>query len=393
MKKMILIAISTLIVYGIANAQQSTETNLKSQTDTANLVDYVKINGQDPNIYMLDKLANHKLVIYSEVHKRKASWDLLKDIIKNPSFSKKTGIVFLEIGLDNQEKMDLFFANKKMDKEILLDILRNGQMQGWDDRGMYEFVIDLWNLNKKLAKKDKIKVVLADISRPWSCFKTNEELVNFFKTVPDRNQQMADIIEKAIKSQTDNRSGLFIVGFGHAFKSKITIGENSYAAAGSLLKERFSDQDIFITCPHSAIISNNGEIKGMTGNGIFDYSFAKNSNKPVAFDLEGSPFGKVHFDLMVEIPSENINNFENYFDGYIFFMPLMDEDSYYVLPELFTENFLQELRRRTYISGYEEWQEYGVKVKDIKMADINKYLQGVSQTKYWHNLQNANNEK
>ena len=23
-----------------------------------------------------------------------------------------------------------------MDKEILLDILRNGQMEGWDDRGM-----------------------------------------------------------------------------------------------------------------------------------------------------------------------------------------------------------------------------------------------------------------
>ena len=81
-------------------------------------------------------------------------------------------IVFLEIGRDNQEKMDLFFAKRKMDKEILLDILRNGQMEGWDDRGMYEFVIDLWKLNKKLSKKEKIKVVLADISRPWSSLKT-----------------------------------------------------------------------------------------------------------------------------------------------------------------------------------------------------------------------------
>ena len=54
--------------------------------------------------------------------------------------------------------MDQFFANNKLDKEILLDILRNVQMQGWDDRGMYEFVIDLWNLNKKLPKKRRIKV-------------------------------------------------------------------------------------------------------------------------------------------------------------------------------------------------------------------------------------------
>lgn len=386
-------AITTLIVYGMANAQQPTETNLKTDTDTTKFVDYVKKNGQDPKTYVLDKLANHKLVIYSEVHKRKASWDLLKDIIKNPSFSKKTGIVFLEIGLDNQEKMDLFFANEKMDKEILLNILRNGQMEGWDDRGMYEFVINLWNLNKKLAKKDKIKVVLVDIARPWSSFKTNEDLINFFKTVPDRNQQMADIIEKVIKSQTDKRSSLFIVGFGHAFKSKITIGEKTYASAGSLLKERFSNQDVFITCPHSGINSNNGEIKEMTANGIFDFTFTKNKNKPVAFDLEGSPFGKLHFDLMVEIPSESAKNFENYFDGYIFFMPLMDEGPFYVLPELFTENFLQELHRRTNICGYEEWEVYGVKVKNITMADIDKYLQGISQTKYWNNLQNAKKEK
>ena len=392
MRKLVLMIISVLI-FGMTYAQQSTEKKQTSITDSIAMIEYVKRNGQNPKDYMLDKLTNHKLVVYGEVHKRKASWDLLKSVIEDPSFSKKTGIVFLEIGRDNQEKMDLFFAKRKMDKEILLDILRNGQMEGWDDRGMYEFVIDLWKLNKKLSKKEKIKVVLADISRPWSSLKTKEEFSNYFKTVPDRNQQMADIVEKNIKSQTDKRSGLFIVGFGHAFKSKITIGENTYASAGSLLKGRFSDQDIFITCPHSAIISNDGKIKGMTQNGLLDYSFAQNGNKPVAFNLGESPFGKKHFDLVVEIPSENIGSFENYFDGYIFFMPLTDEGPYYELPELFTESFLQELHRRADICGYDEWQEYGVKIKNITMDDINKYLRGVSQTKYWNNLQSAKKEK
>ena len=39
---------------------------------------------------------------------------------------------------DSQEKMDRFFANEIMDREILLDILRGVQIQGWNDRGMYD---------------------------------------------------------------------------------------------------------------------------------------------------------------------------------------------------------------------------------------------------------------
>ncbi len=74
-------------------------------------------------------------------------------------------------------------------------------------------------------------------------------------------------------------------------------------------------------------------------------------------------------------------------------MPLTDEGPYYELPELFTESFLQELHRRADICGYDEWQEYGVKIKNITMDDINKYLRGVSQTKYWNNLQSAKKEK
>lgn len=385
MRKLVLMIISVLI-YGMSYAQQSTEKMQTSKNDSIAMVEYVKKNWQDPKEYMLDKLANYKLVIYGEVHKRKASWDLLKSILKDPAFSKKTGTIFLEIGRDNQDKMDSFFSNRKMDKEILLSVFRNIQMQGWDDRGMYEFIIDLWKLNKKLPINNKVKVVLVDVSRPWSSLKTKEEFSNFIKNIPDRNQQMADIIEKKINSQTDKRSSLFVVGFGHAFKSKIIIGENSYISAGAYLKEHFSDKEVFITCPHSGIFGKTGKMKARTNNGIFDYSFAKIDNKPVAFNLSNSPFGKKHFDLMIELPSESAGNFEDYFDGYIFFMPLAEEGPFYVLPELFTTDFLQELHRRSNICGYDEWQEYGFKIKDITMKDIHKYLQETSQNKYWKNI-------
>ena len=88
MRKIVLMIISVLI-FGMTYAQQSTEKKQTSITDSIAMIEYVKRNGQNPKDYMLDKLTNHKLVVYGEVHKRKASWDLLKSVIEDPSFSKK----------------------------------------------------------------------------------------------------------------------------------------------------------------------------------------------------------------------------------------------------------------------------------------------------------------
>ena len=282
-----------LLTTGTAIAGQ-VAMSLQPDADTLAFVDYVKKNGQEPKSFILDKLANHKLVIYGETHKRKASWDLLKSILKDPSFHRKTGIIFLEMSSDSQEKMDRFFAGETMDREILLDILRSVQIEGWDDRGMYEF---------------------------------------------------------------------------------------------ARLKERFSAQDVYITFTHMAIMSNSGDVAGLTRDGIFDYAFEQNGNKPVAFNLAGSPFGKERFDSFLELNSlEGVGDYENNFDGYIFLMPLKEEGPYYLLPELITEDFVQELRRRAGILGYDDWQEYGVKVKNITLDDVHSYYQKAAQGKYWNKL-------
>ena len=389
MKKLVLI-ISALIC-GIAVAKgttiaRQTTMSLRPDTDTLAFVDYLKKNGQDPKSFMLNKLANHKLVVYGEMHKRKASWDLLKSVIKDPAFPKKTGIVFLEMSSDSQEKMNRFFSNKKMDREILLDVLRDVQMEGWDDRGMYEFVIDLWNLNRKLGKKEKIKVVLTDIPRPFGSLKTKEEFGNHFKNVTERNKQMADIIEMSMKSSTDKRGGFFIVGLGHVFKAKIKIGEFSYVSAGAQLKERFSDKDVYTAVIHMAIMDNMGNVEGLTRDGLFDYVFDRNENKPVAFNLAGSPFGKEDYDAILDFRPFGIGDYENNYDGYIFLIPLKNEGPRYLLPELITEDFVRELRRRAEISGNNNWEEYGVKVMNITLEDVQKYYQKQTQDKYWSKL-------
>jgi len=258
---------------------------------------------------------------------------------------------------------------------------------------MYEFVIGLWNQNQKLPANQKIRVLLADIARPYSTLTTTEEFNNYFNNAKDRNEKMADIVEAGLKSRSDNRAALFIVGVGHAFKARVAMGGGASApvgtipkfSAGAQLKERLSDNNVYITFTHSARINNRGSVSGLTRKGIFDYAFVQAGNKPMAFNLKDSPFGKERFDSILEFDFvEGIGSYENNFDGYIFLMPLRDEGAMYLLPELMNDDFLKELKRRAALMGYDDWREYGGRVKDLTIESVHKYYEEQSKGKYWN---------
>ena len=80
--------------------------------DTASFVNYLKKNGKEPKQFILQSLAEHKIVIYGELHRREISWKLMKSVIDDPNFSNEVGTVFMELSSDKQPELDRFF-NKK----------------------------------------------------------------------------------------------------------------------------------------------------------------------------------------------------------------------------------------------------------------------------------------
>lgn len=360
-------------------------------TDTISFINYLEDKGQEPKQFILNSLANHKLVIYGELHRRKASWDLWRNIIKEPIFNKTVGTVFLEISSDKQGELDRFFGGKKIESEIVLNIFREIQINGWYDKGMFEFIMDLWNLNKLLPEKRKIKVVAVDIPRPFNLLKSAEEYKNHFENVLDRNEQMANLIEQNIKSESGNRNYLFIVGLAHAYKSSvagIASGKNSNKAkltAAAQLTEWFPKDEVFSIFSHCPIISNDGIIHGKIRNGLFDYIFSQINNKPIGFDLCKSPFGAEPFDAVYEISYENqTGSFANNYDAYVFLGPIDNEPGEYVLYELFTDKFINELKRRAVISNSKVENWYNVK-EVSKDAIISKLRNESEEGKRWEN--------
>lgn len=303
---------------------------------------------------------------------RKASWYLMRSVINSPEFSKYSGTVFMELSDDNQEDLDRFFSNKYKDPEIILNILRNEELFGWCDKGIYEFMLDMWDINKRLPRDKKIKVILTDVPRPYKSLTTNtkEDYFNFTNRMPYRDGYMANKIETYFKSSSDKRNYLFIVGDGHAYKSSARKAfgnpEMILRSTGSILSEKLPEGSVFTICTHRPIISNNGGVYGLIRKGLFDYIFAQSGNRPVAFNLNNSPFGKEPFDASYEMCYDiNTGSFQECYDGYVFLQPIKDESSEYYLPELYSDGFIAEMKRRSLIVGKENISLYGIKIKDI----------------------------
>lgn len=313
---------------------------------------------QSPEAFLFDMLKSHKLVINGEYHRRKVSWDMLKRLIALPGFADVAGAVFMELPSWCQPKMDAFMRADKLCGEMVLDIFREEQIYGWWDRGEYEFLCSLWHLNHRLPEEKRIKVVLADFQLPFSRIASHDEFVAEDSVSEDRNTHMADVICKWFAEQRDFRSALFLVGCAHAYKTSVPgiasapDGMRPSRTAGAQLAERLGMENVFTVFQHVLTSDNGGNNKSLIRGGVFDKAFELNGNRAVGFALKDSPFGKEPFDGIYEMKFDaEAGTYADNFDGYLFLHPLADEPKAIPLTEVFSDKFVEEMKRRARYMG------------------------------------------
>lgn len=347
-------------------------------TDTVSFINYIKSNGQKPEVFLLDVLKKHKIVLYGEHHFYKPSWDLMKRLVQSPEFPEVAGTVFLEMKKGNQERINKFFNTETLDRDLLLDILGGDYQYGWNDKGMYEFLITLWNVNHHLSPEKKIRVIFPDFGMSWLDIKTEEDLNRWERySFQDRDTCMADVTEKIIRENKDTRGNLFIVGSNHACKHA-----NGVPSLGNLLKKRFSDEEVYSVLLHKVWGDNAGNVYGKIRKGLFDYVFNLNGNKPVAFALSNSPFGSEPCDFTLEYQGVPIDGtFEDNFDAYVFLQPLeKDKEGYFLVEEMYTDLFINEIKRRCKLSG-DKYPYRGLLLDDLTKEWRINQLNGIKDKK------------
>lgn len=322
--------------------------------DVAPFTDFLQGVTASPEQFLLDMLASHRLVINGEYHRRKVSWDMLRRLIELPDFPATVGHVFMELPSWCQPMMDGFMAAETMNAETVLEIFRQEQVNGWWDRGEYEFICRLWELNHALPADRRVRVVLADYQIPYSKV-TSADAAN---ETEDRNTHMADVISQTLASSADRRGSLFLVGCAHAYKSgqpgfaSAAHGKDSEKTAGAQLVDRLGAANVFTVFQHVLPGDNRGGNRSLIRHGVFDQAFEAAGNRPVGFALAGSPFGTEPFDGIHEI-KYNIatGSYADNFDGYLFLHPLATEPVAEPLTEIFTDGFVAEMKRRASVMG------------------------------------------
>jgi hypothetical protein len=350
-------------------------------TDTVAFINYLKKSGENPKKYLLEKITDYPLVIYGEIHRRQLSWNLLKNLINDPDFVKKCGTIFMELPSNCQPLFDKFLQSDTLDTALILNILGREQVVGWYDKGEYEFIQEIWKINKET--NNKIKIISVDFQLDWDSIQTRDDYEFFSRhKEKDRDSTMAEIIYSYMQNKNDSRNCLFVVGQYHAQKSS----SFQPIKAGTLLKqltENNPKMQIFSTISH-AMISDNIDFLGEVRHGLFDYAFEKNENTPIAFDLKNSPFGNEPFDAS---NNYEYGNYEDFYDGYIFLCPLKDEPYDYEIKELCTPAFLEEMKRRIYIMNSDILFDFDIPAEGATVEKIHELfdssLQESNNKKYW----------
>lgn len=102
---------------------------------------------------------------------------------------------------------------------------------------------------------------------------------------------------------------------------------------------------------------NNGANKSPIRGGVFDKVFELNGNRPVGFALSGTPFGKEPFDGIYEIKYNIVTgSYSDNFDGYLFLHPIDNEPKAMPLTEVFTDEFVAEMKRRASVLQMDDYR-------------------------------------
>jgi hypothetical protein len=326
-------------------------------------VEFLKREAANPQDFLLKALASHRVLILGEVHHRPRYWAFNSALVRVPAFSENVGVIYLELPSNDQALVDQFLAAPRYDPAPVIEMLRDMLWMGWPDQPMLDFFKTVWETNQKLPAEQRLRIVLVDMQRPWKVIKARGDWRRYDV---DRNQLMADNIARDLREHVaDSRHALFIVGYMHALVNLSRPGGDPIKSAGWHLREKLGEPDVFAVFPHSPVMANMGGVNGRLALGLFETAFTVLNNQPMAFSLDHGPFGKEVFDASLD--ELTTDPYRKAFHAYLYLGPLEDEVFSPLIPGFYTDEFVEELERRSRVmSGKGLVEAHGIQTADAK---------------------------
>jgi len=321
---------------------------------------------QDPKLFVLDALANHKVVIMGEIHHRPRYWAFNASLVEDARFAETVGTIYMELPSNDQALVDQFLAAEELDTMPVIEMLRDMLWMGWPDQPMLDFFVTVWKVNQGLPPGLRLRIVPVDMERPWEKIRERKD---WAKYDVDRDRYMAEnVVRDMSEHPEETRNALFIVGVGHTMLNLLyPDGTTPMKSAGWHLRRELGPESIYAFFPHMPAQTNMGGVHGRLCLGLFDTAFAAVGNKPVAFPLTTGPFGEQWFDAMPDNPASPRSTYRHGYSAYLYLGPLEDEIFSPLIDGFYTDEFMKEIDRRYRMMFGKPWHEaYGRERTDVE---------------------------
>jgi hypothetical protein len=308
-------------------------------------VSFLRAEGEDPQAFVLDALAKHRLVIMGEVHHRPQYWAFNTSLVQAASFPRNVGVIYLELPSADQAMVDEFLSSSRLDPQPVVEMMRDMLWPGWPDQPTLDFFISVWKVNQSLAPEQKLRIVLVDPRAAWRDVHQREDAV---AGEVSRDREMADIILQDLQAHRhDPRHGLFIVGVMHARLGWSHYNGHSWVTSGSRLRTKLGPQAVYAIHQHRPVRFSYSERTQRPALGLFDTAFAALDCRPIAFPLTHGPFGQLPLDDFQDGWPETTDSYRDAFSAYLYLGPLENETFSPLIPGFYTDEFVRELDRRS----------------------------------------------
>jgi len=317
----------------------------------AKLFAYLKLHKKTPEAYVVSKFRDHDIVFIGEYHRIKHDVELIQKLVPL-LYRARVYNLGIEFGsYENQDKVDQLINGKTYD-EALARWLITQQDAAWGYKEYEDLYRAAWKVNHSLpSRARKFRIVNLGYRANWPARKNEMTPADWEKVwwQGDPDVHMANVVLNEFVKK--GQKALIYSGNHHAFTryhqpiydfEKKMMWRFNTTRMGNLVYHKIGDRafNIYLHAPWGSRANANVELRPM--HGVIDEVMRQFGNRPVGFDVKGSPFGALRDDQSYYSLGYADFTLDKYCDGYIFQGRLEDSEGVTVDPLSVTESNLQE---------------------------------------------------
>ncbi len=352
--------------------------------------DVIQKVGKEPVSFINEQIERYDLILFDDaLHSAVEPFEFyVKFLEKHP---EAVDYIFLEVfSTTTQIAIDSFLQSKSKDILLLAEAFQQGYSYGWPYETYLTLFSKVWDINQKLPKDKRIKIIGVNQPIYWEGLHSREDYTIFQASLVARDYFMYKTILKYMDNFDAEIKGLFLTNTRHAYKGIKNKKGEFYWNTGTFFHQwhpgksysvRFHNMNLFI---ESVKDVSNPSTQGLDrinykwvrmAEGLWDRAFEMNSNKPVAIPFQNNVFGKhPYIGNHMANALDNQTMWEAY-DALIFLKPLQQTKFSAHTNFFYTDEFKTELSRRVKIINGDDLDAF---LKDQNVTSVDEFISSLS---------------